>query len=314
MTQFTRWSDAMERALYGPGGFYRREVPYYHFSTSAQAPVFAEAIARLAEQVDVALGRPATFDVVDVGAGNGELLGHLAAMLDDRVRLVAVERRPRPSDLPDRVRWETKIPQVVTGLLIACELLDNVPCDVAVVDTSGELRYEEVDETGATRPGAPVGDADAKWLAQWWPLSVPGQRAEIGLSREAMWRKLTGRLAAGTALAIDYGHERSNRPPAGSMAGFLNGRQVRPVPDGTCDITAHVAVDAIPCERTQRQREALKALGLPIERPQLAQAYRDPTGYAMDLARASAAGRLTDPTGLGAHWWMLHSTWRRRSG
>ena len=295
----------MERALYGPGGFYRREVPYYHFSTSAQAPVFAEAIARLAEQVDVVLGRPATFDVVDVGAGNGELLGHLEPLLDERARLTAVERRPRPADLPERVRWETEIPHDVTGLVIACELLDNVPCDVAVIDESGELRYEEVDEEGDTRPGAPLSDEDAKWLAEWWPINLPGERAEIGLPREAMWRKLTGHLAAGTVLAIDYGHEKSSRPVEGSVTAFLNGRQVRPVPDGSCDITAHVAVDAIPCDQAQRQREALKALGLPIERPQLAQAYRDPTGYAVDLARASAAARLTDPGGLGAHWWML---------
>lgn len=307
MTQFTRWSDAMERALYGPDGFYRRELPRDHFATSAQAPVFAEAVARLVDEVDAALGRPAAFDVVDVGAGHGELLGHLAALLDERARLTAVELRPRPKDLPERVSWRSEVPTGVTGLLIACELLDNVPCDVAVVDEAGAVRYEEVDGTGATRPGAPVEGADAKWLAEWWPIRQPGERAEIGLRREARWRELEGRVAAGTVLAVDYGHTRADRPETGSLVGFRDGRGVWPVPDGTCDITADVAVDAIPCGRRLTQREALLELGLPVGRPRLAQAYRDPTGYAVDLARASSSARLTDRAGLGAHWWMLSS-------
>ncbi len=297
----------MDRALYGPGGFYRRELPRHHFSTSAQTPVFAEAVARLADAVDAGLGRPEAFEVVDVGAGNGELIGHLDSLLDERARLTAVELRPKPGDLPERVNWQSHLPDRVVGLVVACELLDNVPCDVAVVDPEGGLRYEEVDEHGETRPGGPVDDADAKWLDEWWPLPEPGRRAEIGRPRERMWEALTGRVASGTALAIDYGHTRADRPEAGSMSGFRGGGTVRPVPDGSCDITAHVAVDALGSDRLVTQREALRDLGLPVERPPLSLAYRDPTRYAVDLARASASARLTDPGGLGAHWWILSS-------
>lgn len=297
----------MERALYGPSGFYRREIPRHHFATSAQVPVFAEAVAHLVDSVDADLGRPESFDVVDVGAGNGELLGHLASLLDDRARLTAVELRPEPGDLPDRIEWRSEIPSEVTGLLIACELLDNVPCDVALVDADGEVRYEEVDQTGATRPGAPIDDLDAKWLAEWWPIHEPGQRAEIGRPRDAVWDDLNGRLGRGTALAVDYGHTRSARPDGGTITAFRDGRGVDPVPDGTCDITAHVAVDSLGCDLLRTQREALGESGLPLRRPALAEAYRDPTRYALDLARASASARLTDPDGLGAHWWMTRS-------
>lgn len=305
MPGFQRWREAMERALYGPGGFYRREKPSHHFATSAQTPVFAEAVARLAESVDRALGRPRRFDVVDVGAGNGELIGHLAAHLDERARLTAVELRPRPADLPERIGWRGEPPESVTGLVIACELLDNVPCEVAVMDATGRVRYEEVDENGRTRPGDPVEDEDAKWLAQWWPLRAPGERAEIGRPREAAWAALTDRVRSGTIVAIDYGHTRERRPEAGTMTGFRDGRPVRPVPDGTCDITAHVAVDAIECDRLVPQRRALAELGLPVERPPIAEAYRDPTAYALGLSRSAASARLTDPAGLGAHWWMF---------
>lgn len=294
----------MERALYGPGGFYCRELPVHHFSTSAQTPAFAEGVARLADEVDERLGRSESFTVVDVGAGNGDLLFHLSELLDDRAGLVAVELRPRPSHLPERIEWRRHLPDAVEGLLIACELLDNVPCDIALVDGDDRLRYEEVNREGATRPGDLLDDADERWLAEWWPLRRPGERAEIGRPREARWRELTGRLARGTALAIDYGHRRGDRPEGGTMTGFRDGRSTEPVPDGTCDITAHVAVDAIGSDHVETQRAALKALGLTADRPPMSLAYRDPTAYAVALANATATARLMDPQGLGAQWWM----------
>ncbi|MEV5768855.1 hypothetical protein AB0L34_30400, partial [Micromonospora sp. NPDC052213] len=78
-----RWRDAMDRALYGPGGFFvAGSGPADHFRTSVHAsPAFAAALLRLVEQVDAALGHPARLDVVDVGAGRGELLRALSAAL-----------------------------------------------------------------------------------------------------------------------------------------------------------------------------------------------------------------------------------------
>ena len=72
----------MAQALYGPDGFYTRPGPgpAAHFRTSAHAsPIFAGALARLLSIVDTALGRPDPLDVVDVGAGRGELLIALLA-------------------------------------------------------------------------------------------------------------------------------------------------------------------------------------------------------------------------------------------
>lgn len=73
-----RWRDAMDRALYGPGGFFVAGAgPAGHFRTSVHAsPAFARALLRVVEHVDAALGRPSRLDVVDVGAGRGELCGH----------------------------------------------------------------------------------------------------------------------------------------------------------------------------------------------------------------------------------------------
>jgi SAM-dependent MidA family methyltransferase len=116
----------------------------------------------------------------------------------------------------------------------------------------------------------------------------------------------------GLAVAVDYGHVRGERPVSGTLAGHRDGRRVDPVPDGSCDVSAYVAMDAVAAAGAAggapalvRQRAALRALGVDGRRPPLSQARDDPTGYVRALALASAAAELTDPDGLGGHWWLL---------
>lgn len=335
----------MDRALYGPDGFFVSGTgPADHFRTSVHAsPVFASCLLRLLHDLDAALGHPVPLDVVDVGAGRGELLrtllaGSLTAApvpLADRVRLIAVEKAPRPHDLPVEIEWRNEIPPALTGLLLATEWLDNVPLNLALQTKHG-WRYLLVDPTtGDESTGDPVTAEDADWLDQWWPTQtslikefpsagVPesGQnslinegveRAEIGRSRDEAWAGAVSRLERGLALAVDYGHLRADRPVGGTLTGYRGGRQVAAVPDGSCDVTAHVAMDSVASagERVARcaytlvsQREALRALGADGGRPPLSLASRDPAGYVRALADASAVAELTDPAGLGGHWWL----------
>ncbi|MFF7372016.1 SAM-dependent methyltransferase [Streptomyces tricolor] len=245
------WRAAAETALYGPGGFYRRpEGPAGHFRTSVHAStLFARAVAGLLCRVDAALGRPAALDFVDMGAGRGELAGGvLAALPADvaaRTRVYAVEIAGRPAGLDERITWLSELPDAVTGLLFANEWLDNVPVDVVEVDTAGVPRLVLVAEDGSERLGEPVAGAAADWLARWWPLPAEeGLRAEIGLPRDRAWAAAVDRVVRGLAVAVDYAHTADARPPFGTLTGFREGRETAPVPDGTCDITAHVALDA----------------------------------------------------------------------
>lgn len=180
------------------------------------------------------------------------------------------------------------------GLLFANEWLDNVPLAVAERDEDGVPRYVEVTATGEERLGPPLTGADAEWAERWWSEGdqPQGQRIELGGTRDAAWAAAVGVLERGLAVAVDYAHRKSDRPLFGTLTGFRDGREVPPVPDGSCDLTAHVALDsaAVPGLHSlwTTQRAALRALGVDGTRPPLALASSDPAGYLRALA---AAGR-----------------------
>ncbi|MFI9827851.1 SAM-dependent methyltransferase [Streptomyces sp. NPDC051913] len=308
------WRAATEAALYGPDGFYRRpEGPAGHFRTSVHAsPLFAEAVARLLCRVDEALERPAGLDFVDMAAGRGELAtGVLAALPADvaaRTRAYAVEIADRPPGLDHRIEWLPEPPPGITGLLFANEWLDNVPVEVAEVDPAGVARRVLVRRDGTERLGEPLSAAEARWLARWWPLPAEeGLRAEIGLPRDEVWADAVGSVGRGLAVAVDYAHAMGARPLFGTLTGFRAGRETAPVPDGSCDITAHVALDActLPGGRVLTQRAVLRALAITGARPPLALATTQPAAYVRALASAGEAAELTAPGGLGDFGWLL---------
>ncbi|MFH9500282.1 SAM-dependent methyltransferase [Streptomyces globisporus] len=314
------WREAAQAALYGDEGFYRSpEGPAGHFRTSVHAsPLFATAVARLLTGVARELDT-GTVALVDVGAGRGELLTGVLAALPEGLDVTpyAVEVAARPPGLDPRIEWCAQPPAGVAGLLFANEWLDNVPVEVAEADAEGVPRYVHVRASdGAERLGSAVTGADAGWLERWWPLSAPGERAEIGRPRDAAWAGAVGSLTAGAAVAVDYTHVRGGRPPFGTLTGFRGGREVRPVPDGSCDLTAHVALDACAAAVAEAgidasteltdQRAALRRLGVGGDRPPLSLATTDPAGYVRALAAAGEAAELAARGGLGDFGWLLH--------
>lgn len=302
------WTRAWHQALYGPHGFYRTDSPAQHFATSVQgipgaSELFAQAVAALA-------ARHGLRHVVDVGAGGGELLAHLATLTD--LRLAGVEVAGRPRALPPDIRWigspgGALLPDELGGLtgtlVIAHEWLDVVPCPVAVFE--GGWRLLEVDDAGAERPGGPPERSYAAWCEQFGPADPQdGDRLEIGLPRDLAFAGLCSRVRDGLVLAVDYGYRVPDRPTAGTLTGYRMGAMCPPVPDGSCDLTAHVCIDSLGADHAERQRDALRGL-LPPQQPaprRLARA--DPTAYLQALVTRSARTALTDPAGLGSFWWL----------
>jgi SAM-dependent MidA family methyltransferase len=280
------WREAWTEALYGDEGFFRREVPGDHFRTNVALPPFATAVRRMADLLDRALGLPDPFDVVDVGAGRGELLRQLGAV-PARWRLTGVD--VADADVP--FAWSHEIPEL-TGLLLANEWLDSVPLEVLE-----DGRQVLVDSAGAESAGPPL---RSPWAERWW---TGDGRVEVGESRDLAWQHAVSRVRRGAAVAIDYGHLLADRRP--TLTGYRQGRQVPPVPDGSCDLTAHVALDACAAAtgaRLLRQADVLPALGLAAELP----AAGHPA-YAVELERVSQVRVLLDPTGLGGFGWLVQS-------
>jgi SAM-dependent MidA family methyltransferase len=277
------------------------------------------AVAVLLDHVRTALGTAPDepLDVVDLGAGGAELLGYLAEALPEQVRLHGVDIAPRPPGLPERITWTAQLPDSMVGLLIAHEYLDNLPVDVAEVGSDGGPRLVLVDpQTGDEELGGALDQEDAAWLARWWPLdgAGPGTRAEIGRERDAAWSAAVRCVRRGIAVAVDYDHDRDDRPLSGTLTAYRHGRTVSAVPDGTCDLTAHVALDACAEAGTAagatatvliRQADALRALGVDATRPPPTQAREDPLGYLGALAAAGSAAELLDRAGLGGFGWLV---------
>jgi SAM-dependent MidA family methyltransferase len=303
------WKNAWDDALYGAGGFFRRESPAAHFRTSVHAsPLFAGALVELTRRCGLDT-------IVDIGAGRGELLAE-AHRLDPGLTLLGVEVAARPAELPEAVAWTSALPEAVDGLVVANEWLDNIPCHVVEVDPHGVARVAHVDPaTGTESLGAPLHDRSVPaslgaWCERWWPLDPdePGTRAEVGTTRDAAWADVVRRVTHGVAIAVDYGHTRADRPPFGSLRSYCAGAEVDLRPDGSRDVTAHVAVDAVADRvggHVLRQRDALAALGVSGARPALDRATTDPAGYVAALAAAGEAAELTARGGLGDFAWVV---------
>jgi SAM-dependent MidA family methyltransferase len=302
---WSTWREAMDRALYGEAGFYvTAGAPAGAFRTAAHAsPLWAVALLELATRLDAALGTAPDFAIVDVGAGGGELLAGLAAAAPEHWSLVGVDVAPRPAGLPERVSWRHDPPSDLTGLLTAVEYLDVVPVDVVELTETGP-RLVEVSDSGEQRWGSEPTERDLGWLARWWPLADVGDRAEVGLTRDAAWRALSATVTRGLAVAVDYAAVPA-RDVAGTLTAYQDGRQRAPVPDGSCDLTAHVLMEslAVDGDLLLAQRDALAALGINATPPSYDD---DPAGYLAALSRAGQAAELTDPFGLGGFYWLVH--------
>jgi SAM-dependent MidA family methyltransferase len=326
------WREAWHDALYAAGrGFYvARGGPAAHFTTAAHGPtgrVLAEALLSF---WPVEQGSPVPSLVVDVGAGRGELATHLLAAVDrveptyaaapgraapHRPRMVAVDVVDRPEGLDDRIEWlrspgGADLPDRLRGLedvlVVAHEWLDVVPCAVAEVDDAGVLREVLVEpETGAETLGTPLGGPDLDWTERHWRPTEPGQRVEVGLARDRAWADLVSRVASGTLVAVDYGHTATARPGGGTLTAYALGGLTHPVPDGRCDLTAHVAMDTLDADVVRPQRDVLRGLGLRGATPPHSLATTHPLAYLAGLEQAGAEARLLDPDGFGAFWWAV---------
>lgn len=274
-TTFAPWDASWQSAN---RAFYEAHAAEHEFSTSiAYSHEVARALGAIIE--DNYRSSTREFWVIDLGSGSGRLLEQLRTLLPSEINLMGIDVRSRPDGLPPSIEWRrqfvlddgadiTGFDGRVDGVVIAHEFLDDVPCPVVELDDDLQPRLVLVDSsTGTEELGARLTDPSSEeiqvWLQTWWPATRPGARREVGLLRDRLWSKARKIVRSGCAIAIDYAHDRADRAAgvwdAGTVKGFAAGRPVRPIPDGSVNITAHVALDALsgPAGRVSAQSEIL---------------------------------------------------------
>lgn len=315
-----RFDRFMERALYGPDGFFStgrgRAGRRGDFITAVEVgPLFGAVLARYLDIVWNELGRPEPFTVVDAGAGAGTLARSIlkaAPSCASAMQFVAVER----SDAlrlghPPTVRSSALLPDgPLDGVIVANELLDNLP--VRLMRRSGPASVDDgweegwVDPAGGlvARPAdrAPGLSVDLLPVAEWFPFA---ERARDWVG-DALRRLRRGRL-----LVLDYGAptvEIAGRPLSSWLRTYRgHGRGDDPwLAAGEQDVTYDVPLDQLPSgSRTSRQDGWLRHMGIDdlVAEGRQVWAARAHVG---DLAALTARSRVREaeallaPEGLGA--------------
>lgn len=266
------WSIAWQLAMTGPAGFYRSQggQAEQHFATEVTS---GDRVARrIIELAAPSLRALPSVTVTDVGAASGTLVSQLIRLwptdLPEVTAWRGIDVRAKPERLDPRIEWIVADVTAVDveiepspGLVIAHELLDDIACDIVEPDEDGDLRLVLVDPvTGMEMIGPSLRDSPAcaalgidgatllTWCEDWWQRRQPTARIEVGASRDAAWRSVSSIVSDGAAIAVDYSHLRVEREAGrwdgGTLAAYAHGRPARPIPDGGCNITAHVALDS----------------------------------------------------------------------
>ena len=176
----------MELSLYSPNGFYStigQAGRRGDFITSPEVgPLFGAVIAQAIDARWRELGRPKNFSVIEVGAGPGTLARSvLRADLESRAAItyVAVESSSaQRSSHPVEVISQATMPTTpTTGMIIANELLDNLPFRLFVFDNQWQEAFV-VERDGKFQEVLRKIDDTPAWLPQNPPLGtrLPVQR------------------------------------------------------------------------------------------------------------------------------------------
>ena len=311
-----RFDEFMRLALYGESGFYAssgRAGRRGDFITSPEVgPLFGAVLARWIDSEFLRVGEPDDFAIVEVGAGPGTLARTiLAAAPHWRDRYVAVEVSERQrGEHPDGVCSLPKPPLgLIRGVLIANELLDNLPFRLAVFDGG----WREVCVSAGPRAGfneitiAP----DPAW--DWLPRLVPhGTRLPIQDQAAAWVSSARTLLEIGTVIAFDYCTATTadliGRPWRDWLRTYRahdRGGHYLQNP-GSQDITTQVCVDQLPPSTTiELQAGFLRRWGIDElvdegRRAWVAAAARPDVKALSMRSRTREGEALLDESGLGA--------------
>ncbi len=324
------FSEYMQLALYGEGGFYttggRAGRRGGDFITSPEVgPLFGTVIARALDAWWKELGSPSRFDVVECGAGPGTLARSilaaepecLAAMHYVAVELSASQRALHPQGVESR---KTIPDGPITGVILANELLDNLPFRLFVFDGSWMEAF--VSQTSGGQFVEVLRSPDV--VPSCLPQTAPhGSRAPIQDAAAAWVQNSISKINQGRLLLFDYCSMSTPDIALTPWREWLRtyrdqGRGTHYLTDpGSQDITAQVMLDQLPTGfSSSTQADFLNQWGID-DLVSEGNAYWENMKHAPDVAamkmrsRSSEAAALRDSSGLGMFnntIWLIQSS------
>ena len=308
----------MNISLYGENGFYSvagRAGRRGDFITSPEVgPLFGTVLASALDAWWRELGEPDEFTVVDAGAGPGTLARSIVAAAprcSNALRYVAVEvssaqREMQPSDVESRSSMPSGL---ITGVVLANELLDNLPFRLFVFDGNWQEAYVAIGGGGSFVEilRTPLSLPDC--LPQ---LAPHGARIPVQ-NQAAQWVADTLRLVErGRLVVFDYctptTSDLANLPWREWLRTFR--RHERGIhylqSPGEQDITSQVVVEQLPMPTSSTtQADFLRDWGIESlvgeGREYWSRHSSAPDLEAMKMrSRISEAEALLDPDGLGS--------------
>ena len=317
-------------ALYDPEhGFFTagplRSAEAGDFLTSPEvSPVFGASLAGFVRAERRRRGDPDDFVVVDAGAGSGSLLRSLLEA--EPVTAWATEvspaaRKSLASVIPEAriVGSISDLPQHLTGVVIANELLDNLPVALAVRSGDGwEERWVAATSGRLELVAAPAREVVMEWCEEFAGPVAEGGLVEVQLAACDWLGAVVDRLSAGAVVAIDYGDTAgrlASRRPQGTLRTYRS-HHLGPDPleyPGETDITVDVNFTALLTIARRAgcgvdlvsQEEFLTGLGLRDRLRELRYRELELAGSGEELRRLQVrserigAETLLHPRGLG---------------
>jgi SAM-dependent MidA family methyltransferase len=299
-------------------------------------------------------GKGALFHLVEVGAGSGSLLKPLLNTLTTPVEVWAVEASPMaraalavvvspypgpfgaavlspqgggrtgeggsPRDSGSRVLSSfDELPDHLTGVILANELLDNLPVAIAVrTEVGWRERWVGADGVQLVLVDAPARPEVVEWCDRFAGRCPVDGFVEVQMAAAKWLATAFGKLDHGALLLIDYGDTAENLEPRRTEGTLRTYRAHHRGPHpldapGEIDITSDVNFTALRALATElgaevenhRQDEFLSSLGLRDRLSELRRRELDLARHGDPLERLKVrslkneAETLLNPRGLG---------------
>jgi NADH dehydrogenase [ubiquinone] 1 alpha subcomplex assembly factor 7 len=307
-------------------GYYLHQEPFGKEGDFVTAPeysqMFGELIGVWCAAVYEAMGKPKSFNLVELGPGKGTLMADMLragkVMAGFRaaaqVHFVETSRRLREFQRKSveaqgaKGHWHDHFNEIPSGpmILVANEFFDIIPYD-QYERRHGKwyMRCIGLGADGKLQLGLTSEPIPENRMPLWTRRAEEGAVAEIGPVREAIARQIGERLAAdvGVALFIDYGHAASE---TGDTLHAIRAHKRINILDGPglADLTSNVDFAALAVAMLEAgaqvhgvitQGEFLKAMGIETR----AEMLRGKATEAETEAIDDALQRLTSEKEMG---------------